>query len=175
LDRVVAEDALAALDELAAEAGLDRENVATFGTELGGYLALRLMQQHPERIRAVVALDPVTSLSNWVKASASSSQLLNLHSANRRIFFGEDEKRLKAQSPDANAGRLTKPVMLVALSGYPPEGVDPRKLRSLVRSAGQTPRWIDKTNQRGDPSYRAGLFAEIEEFLVRELDGNRSH
>jgi hypothetical protein len=59
--------------------------------------------------------------------------------------------------------------LLVALSSYSTEGVEPRKLRSLVRSAGRNPKWIDKANQSADPAYRAEVFAAIEEFLTAEL------
>ena len=169
LDRVVAEDYLAALDALATEAGLDRENVAAFGRGFEGTLALRLMQLHPDRLRAVVALDPVTDLSGWLQARSSSSAVLEAQYAKRRAYFGTDATRLKAQSPETHPEQLVKPLLLAAVSGYPAPGVEPRKLRNLVRSAGRAPQWVESSVERPGPASRTELFEAIEKFLTAEL------
>lgn len=68
VDREPADDAVAAIGELAKRYSLDDRRVAAMGEGRGGYLALRAMQLHPEAFRAGVAinadLDPALPVMN---------------------------------------------------------------------------------------------------------------
>ena len=67
VDRVPIEDIIAAIDSIGAQTPIDRQRIALVGEGLGGYLALRAVQVHPERFRCAVAISAPVNLDQWVR------------------------------------------------------------------------------------------------------------
>lgn len=69
-DAATAEDALAAINWIAARHGIDRKRVVVWGEGVAGYFALRATQTLPEVFRCAVVFDPVTNLQAWLRPIA---------------------------------------------------------------------------------------------------------
>jgi|GEM_PF-2957334 len=66
IDQVPLADILAAIDAAGARTPIDPKRIAVVGEGLGGYLALRAVQLHPERFRCAVAICAPVDLGQWV-------------------------------------------------------------------------------------------------------------
>ena len=67
VDRVPLDDIIAAIDSIGVQTPIDRQRIALVGEGLGGYLALRAVQVHPERFRCAVAISAPVDLDQWVR------------------------------------------------------------------------------------------------------------
>ncbi len=67
VDSVPLGDIIAAIDSIGAQTPIDRQRIAVVGEGLGGYLALRAVQVHPERFRCAVAISAPIDLGQWVR------------------------------------------------------------------------------------------------------------
>lgn len=111
-DAIAAEDIVAALDALPPSAGLDTGRAALFGRDYGGYLALRALELYPARFSCAVTIEPVADLVAWLRLRAGGSAYFTTEYNLRQWYFGSDNDRLRALSPDAQS--IKAPVLLVA-------------------------------------------------------------
>jgi acetyl esterase/lipase len=65
IDTIPTEDIVAAVDWLNTRWKIDRERVILMGEGLGGYLALRALQLHPDVFRCGISVNAPTNLSAW--------------------------------------------------------------------------------------------------------------
>lgn len=176
LDAVVVQDVTAALDALAAKFKLDLRRVALFGESFGGYLALRCAQLDA-RFSCVVAIDAEVDLNGWLRPPLFDSPYFQFEHATRRWFFGADEKRLKEQSPIANAAGISMPAMLVAFDDEQERTRTPplSSFRSRLTKAGQSPFFLEVTSGARVPGKeKADLYRQVGEFLVKNLAPERA-
>lgn len=170
LPAAAAEDALLAVDRLAAAAGLDPGRVATFGAGFGGLLALRTAMLHPQRIAAVVALHPVLELDAKDSYYPPFQNHRKLATDARRWFFGTDPAELRRRSPRSHAAALSAPLLLADFEFL---GVFPRdplaSFRDRLKAVGRPPQLIAIPD---DPFVRrrfAQVFAAVDVHLARHL------
>ncbi len=103
------EDILATLDWVKSRYPIDPKRVALYGVDLGGYFALRTLEEHAELFRAGVAYRAPASISNWISAGPA---LVNP----RRALLGTDDARYRTQTLKEHAADLMRPVMLISSS-----------------------------------------------------------
>ena len=161
----------------------DPSRVGIDGASFGGYSALQGVTFQPELFKAGVAAVPPADFGwvlRWYSHSAdqftdgipmsTTMRLLSLDPADPGIA-----ERLRAQSPIANAGKLSRPVLLLA------GGDDERvPIRSVTHYAAQLKSlgkdfslFIDAEGRHKleDPRTREVYFYLMEEFLHRRLGG----
>ncbi len=170
LPTAAAEDALLAVDRLAAAAGLDPERIATFGAGFGGLLALRTAMLHPQRINAVVALHPFLELGARDPYSPPFRDHRQLATDARRWFYGADPAEQRRRSLMANAAALAAPVLLADFEFLGQFPRDPlATFRDRVKAAGRRPQLLPIPEDRYDPRRFAAIFVAIEEHFSRHL------
>ncbi len=178
-DRSAVEDGLAALEFLAGHLPLNQRLVAALGTGYGGYLALRAVQLHPERLRAAVAINAPTDLGVWLNQPTAdvSPEVVappeSFRSAVRRALFGGDFPALKAMSPVTHAGATSTPVLLI--HGNNDRIVPPMhsvRMRNALRNAGTPVNYVELPAE-GHANWRPGtsthVFREIEMFVNEHI------
>lgn len=164
-----AEDLVATLDELARTFHIHTSRAAVIGRGLGGHLALRTAQLHPDRFRAAVALNPIVDIGNWLEEQRwtqkdATAQLL-------RGFFGDrDQLRLAPLMKDLASQK--RPVFVLSFPGA--RGA-PRTFTHLtakayasrLREQGGNVEFLELEPefQRGLPEATAAVYRQIEDFL----------
>ncbi|MBI4621629.1 MAG: S9 family peptidase [Verrucomicrobia bacterium] len=178
-DRAAVDDALAALDFLAGQMPLSRRLVAALGTGYGGYLALRAVQLHPEKLRAAVALNAPTDLPVWINQQPEASTEVSLpapdsfRTAVRRALFGTQSAQLKAMSPLTHAATVKAPVLLI--HGAKDQIVPPThslRMRNALQKAGATVSHLELPSEghaNWRPNTSTRVFREIEMFLNEHI------
>ncbi|MBI2510361.1 MAG: alpha/beta fold hydrolase [Opitutae bacterium] len=167
-DLVQIDDILRTIDELEKRFQVNRDRVALFGRGHGGFIALRALQDHPERFRCAVAMDAPIDLQSWLREQywnegAAFPQLV-------RGAFG-DAARLDAAPLRRHPEQIKKPVLLLSFPGR--EGELRRGQYLAARAfaaAAEKNAEVDFADlptdyTRGLPRARAGTFAKVEEFL----------
>lgn len=170
LDTVIAVDVLAALDRIAAEAGLDRGKVALWGASFGGTMALRLAHMIPERVACVVAVGPLLDLSASMASSLSDSPRTRQNNEVRRAFFGPTDALLKAWSPASFSAKVTQPTLVVTIENrYPiPDDPAPGVVRRM-KAAGNVPEVIKESSAKGWGEMNARISEAAEKFLAKHF------
>lgn len=162
------EDILTAIDELEQRFQVNPKRVALFGRGHGGFIALRALQDHPDRFRCAVAIDAPIDLRGWLREQywsegAAFPQLV-------RSAFGDDA-RLDAAPLKRRPELIKKPILLLSFPGR--EGEQRRAQYLSARAfaaAAEANTEVDFADlptdyARGLPRARAGSFAKVEEFL----------
>ncbi len=191
-DRAPVEDAVAAVEWIAARYALDRKRVATIGRKLGGYLALRALQLKPEIFRCGVATDAPLSPSKWVEppvpfvpnaidgsAEISTTNGLPPPTAAPPIDFAKEalrdfllEDKTLLPSILQSVDSLTKPVMLI-VNVEPGDEIAQQNytLNSRLKSLHRDPTYVEAKSADGAmlPAARAKTFRDIEEFFNLNL------
>jgi alpha-beta hydrolase superfamily lysophospholipase len=145
------------------------KRVALLGRGHGGFIALRALQDHPDKFRCAIALNAPIDLADWLAVQRWSSDDVQPHLT--RAWLG-DQARLKADPLKSHPEALTKPVMMLNYPGPDgaPRRTDYAQARSFagkVRNKGTTVEFADLTTDymNGLPAARAAVFDRIEEFL----------
>lgn len=169
-DLVQVEDLAAAVDALGQRFQINPKRVALMGRGHGGFIALRALQDHPEKFRCAIALEPPVDLGKWLK-DMEWNERENVFAHLTRAWLG-DEARLKAAPLASAPEKITKPILLFS---YPrPDGnslrplyLGARQLAARVRRHGGTAEFADLHHDyvQGLPGARAEVFDRIEEFL----------
>lgn len=195
-DHVPVEDALAAIESIAARHVIDRKRIATIGHGLGGYLALRALQREPGVFRCGIAIDAPLAPANWLRPEASTimsgldrsanegstmsarpstparstaAPIDFVQEAQRKFFFG-DAPHLTSVLDEVE--RLTKPAMLIVNSSPRSEiAVQNEVLRSRLARSGRSPIWVqaDGTEDADSIEERVKMYRRIEEFFNLSL------
>ncbi len=162
------EDILGTLDELEKRFQINRDRVALFGRGHGGFIALRALQDHPERFRCAVALDAPVNLADWLKESYWTKR-----AALPQLQIGAfgDAARLAAAPLEAHPEKITKPILLLSYPG--PDGelrsgpyLAARAFAHATRKTAEvTFGDLSMDYARGLPQARAAVFGQVEEFL----------
>lgn len=108
-DELQTEDFVGTLDELAQNFHIHTGRAAVLGYGLGGHLALRAVQLHPERFRAAVAINPVVDIGGWIEESKWLSSAARSWRANNPEFdFGIDRRPVLGAAGSDTAAQLVK-------------------------------------------------------------------
>ncbi|WP_415907434.1 alpha/beta hydrolase family protein [Oleiharenicola sp. Vm1] len=167
-DLVQIDDIVETVGELEKLFQVNRDRIALFGRGHGGFIALRALQDHPDRFRCAVTLDPIVNLDEWTK-----EQYWNSGDAWPQLIVGAfgDRARLDLAPLTRHPEKLTKPILMLA---YPGLDGAPRTSQYLAarafahdvrRTAEVTFADLPTDYARGLPGARADAFAKIEEFL----------
>ena len=105
------QDVVAGVDYVIANHPIDRRRVATMGHSYGGFMTNWLITQYPDRF---VAAASGAGISNWL----SDYGIADIYRTKETEFFGtpwqpEAIKRMVAQSPLMQAGRVRTPTLFV--------------------------------------------------------------
>lgn len=168
-DLVQVEDIVTTVTRLEEVFHVNPRRVALVGRGHGGFIALRALQEHPDRFRCAIALEAPVNLAHWIEehrwAEESIEPLLT------RAWLG-DETRLKAKPLVSRPEAVTKPVLLLNYPGADGEVrhstfVAARNFAGSVRHHGGTAAFgvLHHDYLRGLPQARAEVFGQIEEFL----------
>jgi dienelactone hydrolase len=168
-DLVQVDDLVTTLAVLEKAFAVNPRRVALLGRGHGGFIALRALQDHPEKFRCAVAFDPPIDLDDWLKTQHWSE--LDVEPQLTRAWLG-DAGRLKAEPLARGPEKITKPVLLFSYPG--PAGAPrnhtyagARSFASSVRRHGGDAVVEDLHTDylQGLPVARAQVFDRIEEFL----------
>ena len=170
-DRVALDDIIAALDAVQATHAVARKRVAILGNGYGGTLALRALQEHPDRFRCAVSINAPTHLPVWLN---QPPQPFSFARDVRKAFFGEDEARLRAQSPVTNPGALTRPLLIVQSRSdtVVPESQARALRRALAGESSIEPEYLElpyEGHARWLPSSYVTVFNRLEEFFKTNI------
>ena len=105
------QDVIAGVDHVIANHPIDRRRVATMGHSYGGFMTNWLITQYPDRFAAAAS---GAGISNWL----SDYGIADIYRTKETEFFGtpwqpEAIKRMVAQSPLMQAGRVRTPTLFV--------------------------------------------------------------
>lgn len=167
-DTAQVEDLVMSITELEKRFNVNRDRVALFGRSHGGFVALRALQEHPDKFRCAIAIDAPVNLKNWLEESlwtegSAFEQLV-------RNAFG-DAAHLAATPLVKHPDLLRRPLLLMSYPG-PENGarlgtyLEARSFAAAAeRTAEVTFRDLPSDYRRGLPAARAAAFAQVEEFL----------
>jgi pimeloyl-ACP methyl ester carboxylesterase len=143
--------------------------VALLGRGHGAFIALRALQDHPDKFRCAIAIETSVNLADWLEEQRWTDDDIRPHLT--RAWLG-DAARMKAESLSSAPEKITKPVLFLHYPG--PDG-EPRRANYLtargfaanVRRQGTSADLVDLhlDYMRGLPAARAEVFDRIEEFL----------
>ena len=105
------QDVIAGVDYVIANYPIDRARVATMGHSYGGFMSNWLITQYPERFAAAAI---GAGISNWISDYGTA----DIYRTKETEFFGppwnaEAVKRMVAQSPLMQAGRVRTPTLFI--------------------------------------------------------------
>lgn len=105
------QDVIAGVDHAIANYPIDRARVATMGHSYGGFMTNWLITQYPDRFAAAAS---GAGISNWISDYGTA----DIYRTKETEFFGtpwnpEAVKRMVAQSPLMQAGRVRTPTLFV--------------------------------------------------------------
>lgn len=174
IDRVPIDDALAALEWVAARQPIDRRRVATFGNGFGGYLALRALQLHPEAFRCGVAINAPLDLAFWLQPEVSIelAARFDFPLETNRAFLRRGPANLSALSVLAKPDNLTNPVCLIVDPTLAPSIASANtSLRARVRRQGGVADYFEVNADYAQelPKARARVYEHLEEFFNLNL------
>jgi dienelactone hydrolase len=168
-DLVQVEDLVSIVTNLPQLFAVNTRRVALLGRGHGGFIALRALQEYPEKFRCAVALDAPVNLADWLAEQRWSEE--DVRPLLTKAWLG-DAPRLRAAPLTSAPEKITKPILLLSYPG--PEG-QPRRsgyaatngFVSSVRRRGGLAELEDLPTDymRGLPGARAAVFDRIEEFL----------
>lgn len=168
-DLVQVDDILTTLDGIAKLFKVNARRVALMGRGHGGFIALRALQEHPDRFRCAIAIEAPVDLKDWLETQRWSNDDIQPYLT--RNWLG-DAARLKAAPLVSHPERITKPILML---NYPGLDGEPRSRAYLTAStlAGRVKRQgtavtfadLPTDYMQGLPAARAEVFDHIEEFL----------
>jgi dipeptidyl aminopeptidase/acylaminoacyl peptidase len=180
----VQQDIVEGVQYLTAQGIGDAKRVGIVGASFGGYAALQGVTFQPDVFRVAVAAVPPADLGwvlRWYSRSvdqmapgirlSTSMRLLALDPADAKV-----QERLRAQSPIANVGRMSRPVLLLA--GADDERVPIRSVMhyaAALKLHGKDATLLvdpEGRHQLEDPRTREAYFYLIERLLHRRLGGD---
>ena len=105
------QDVIAGVDHVIANYPVDRSRVASMGHSYGGFMTNWLITQYPDRFAAAAS---GAGISNWISDYGTA----DIYRTKETEFFGtpwnpEAVKRMVAQSPLMQAGRVRTPTLFV--------------------------------------------------------------
>jgi dipeptidyl aminopeptidase/acylaminoacyl peptidase len=105
------QDVIAGVDHAIASYPIDKSRVATMGHSYGGFMTNWLITQYPDRFAAAAS---GAGISNWISDYGTA----DIYRTKETEFFGtpwnpEAVKRMVAQSPLMQAGRVRTPTLFV--------------------------------------------------------------
>lgn len=160
---VEVEDQIRALDWLKRQPFVDPERVAVYGWSYGGYMALRLMTEHPEAFRAGISGAPVT---DWT--------LYDTHYTERYLGNpAEDMGPYAASDVTRRADRLARPMLLI--HGLADDNVvfdHSAKMMAALQQAGlpfETMVYPGQTHRIAGPVLQTHMWTTIADFLRRHV------
>lgn len=168
-DLVQVEDIVTTVARLGEAFNVNLKRVALMGRGHGGFIAMRTLQEHPDKFRCAVAIESPVNLSDWLAeqrwtGGEAQPQLT-------RAWLG-DAARLKAAPLARAPERLTKPVLML---NYPGPAGGERRIGYVTargfagdvdrRGGDVTFEALTTDYMRGLPAARAGVFDQIEHFL----------
>jgi hypothetical protein len=175
-DRAPLEDALAAIDWIAARHKIDRKRIATLGEGFAGQLAVRVTQLAPETFRCAVAFEPVFNLTAWVQPPADSFAAPSFAQEVNRIFLEGGGAKLHELSATAHPDALSVPVFLTSRAEQRNStdaaiAADVSHLRSQLkrRELACVAVEINDDFTLGLPAARTRVYRELEEFFNLNL------
>jgi pimeloyl-ACP methyl ester carboxylesterase len=169
-DRVQVEDLVATVGALSARFLVNPKRVALLGRGHGGFIALRAVQEHPDKFRCAVTLEPPVDIAEWLASLRWTDEEVVLPHLTR-AWLG-DAARLQAAPLVSAPEKLTKPILMLSYPG--PDGtarrpfyLAARGFAASVRSHGTVVEFTDLHTDyvQGLPGARAEVFDRIEEFL----------
>jgi dienelactone hydrolase len=170
-DEVTAADILAAIDGLPPSAGVDKDRVALFGQDYGGYLMLRALQLRPERFACAVTIQPRVELTGLLQIRYPDSAHEQFEHALRVWYFGTDKQRLHEQAAASHPEKIRVPLFIAGNpNGYRGGWSELMSFRKKLTAARNPPKFVEVTT--GAFVYgreQARLWADIEDFLHEHL------
>lgn len=168
-DIVQTQDILATLDRLADNFKINLKRVAIYGSQRGGYLALRAAQQHPDRFKCVIATEPVIDIARWLATMRWTTGFAA--AALTRDYFGADGQ-IKLASVKSHPEQITCPTLLLCHPGLrggarTQNYLDARQLTQALKRH-NTPVVLFELSddfQAGLPGAHTSTFSKIETFL----------
>lgn len=175
-DHTPSEDALAALEWVAAHHRVDRKRVATMGQGFAGHLAVRATQLHPGTFRCAVAIDPIINLLSWVQPPADASGPPSFTQSVNRLFFEGGEGRLHALSTTSHPDELNTPLFIITRSepqnaedSVVAAGVEQLRSQLKRRDLPCVTAYYNDDYVQGLPGARTRVYRELEEFFNLNL------
>jgi hypothetical protein len=172
LDRVPVEDALAAIEWLAARHPIDRRRIATMGEGFGGFLALRALELRPQAFRCGVALQASLELDGWLEGPVEIGVSPSFEQEARRGFIARGAIPLRELSVIRDVEQLARPVFLMC----DPQGdsalvAQNDRLRSQLRRLRRTVEYHDTPPGTAEdlPQSWAKVFRELAGFFNENL------
>jgi pimeloyl-ACP methyl ester carboxylesterase len=168
-DLVQVEDIVTAVAHLAKVFPVNPDRVALLGRGHGGFIALRALQDHPDKFRGAIALDAPVSLSDWF-----AQQRWGEGAVQPALTLGAfgDETRLRANPLAGHPESVVKPILLLNYPGpvagqRPPSFSAAKLFTDQVREHGTNVVFGELSSDFMDglPRARAQVFDRIEEFL----------
>ena len=181
IDTIPSEDLVAAVAWLDARSKIDRQRVILMGEGLGGYVALRALQLHPDIFRGGITVNAPTNLAAWTSwQTMKQTQPMyrdggieppstDFRTEVRRAFARQIKKGTEAPTGQGSPGR---DVLVIETSG----SRETTPISSLLASLGVGSGGVDLQHlyingdfKGGTPATRTKVFARIEEFLNSTL------
>ncbi|MFN7176753.1 MAG: alpha/beta fold hydrolase, partial [Thermaurantiacus sp.] len=157
------EDQIRALQWLKSQPFVDADRVAVYGWSYGGYMALRLMTEHPEAFRAGISGAPVT---DWT--------LYDTHYTERYLGNpAQDMAPYEASDVTGRADRLARPMLLI--HGLADDNVvfdHSAKMMAALQQAGrpfETMVYPGQTHRIAGPVLQTHMWTQIMDFLRRHV------
>lgn len=176
VDRVAADDALAAVAWLAAERParvFDRTRVAALGRGFGGYLALRALQLEPGAFRCGVAFDAPLDLRAWLQpqdaaGSAAAAQAARTVPVALLDHPAADWRKRSVLEADGPASPV---LLLVDPARGPALATAAAAWRARLEPLGRAPAIVetDAAFSAAQPAARAAVYRKIGDFFDRHL------
>jgi pimeloyl-ACP methyl ester carboxylesterase len=169
-EQAALDDIVAALDWVQQRQPVSKKRVAVLGNGYGGYLALRAMQQYPDRFRCAVSINAPTNLPRWMSDSGNA---YSFNDGVRKAFFGNDSAVLKSASPSLNGRTIQGPVLIVQarMDQLVPEH-HAREMRRVLGRGPVKPEYLELDGEghaRWLPGSYVKVFDKLEEFFTTNI------
>jgi dipeptidyl aminopeptidase/acylaminoacyl peptidase len=172
-DLVQVDDVVTTLAVLEKAFPVNPRRVALLGRGHGGFIALRALQDHPDKFRCAVAFEAPVDLGAWLKTQRWTNDDVGPHLT--RAWLG-DETRLKAAPLAERPEAITKPLLMFSYPGRDgaprlPTYLRARQFASAVRRPDVKVVFEDlhPDFMQGLPAARAEVFDQIEAFLNEHI------
>ncbi|HEX2851693.1 MAG TPA: alpha/beta fold hydrolase [Opitutaceae bacterium] len=169
-EKVALRDIIAAVNWVQERESVSKKRVAILGNGYGGYLALRALQEYPERFRCGVSINAPTNLQRWLEDSGTAYSFTG---GVRESFFGRDSAALKAASPALNGKPIRGPLLIIHAQA---DQVVPerhaRDLRRALTGGPSKPEYFELEGEghaRWLPGSYVRVFDKLEEFFTTNI------
>lgn len=169
-EKVALRDVITAVNWIQERENVSKKRVAILGNGYGGYLALRAMQEFPERFRCAVSINAPTNLPRWLEDSGTAYSFTG---GVRESFFGRDANALKASSPALNGLPIRGPLLII--HAREDQVVPERHARDLRRALAGGPVKPEYLELEGEgharwlPGSYVRVFDKLEEFFTTNI------